>query len=59
MSIEWVAWDGCKARTRRGPHAFDARILNYSYCSHCGLILLRNDATRRAAKAQCQWEEEA
>lgn len=28
----------------------------YQYCDRCGLILLKNDASRRAAKQPCRGE---
>lgn len=60
QSIEWVPWDGKgKAIVRRGPHAFTRRILHWAYCSKCGLVLLKNDVSRRAAKQQCEWMEDA
>jgi hypothetical protein len=55
---QWVQIKDVKAfldsgRTVRGVHAFTKRILHWPYCVHCGLVLLRNDTTRRAAKAAC------
>ena len=58
-AIEWIPWDGGKAVKRRGPHAFTRKILNWPYCVHCGLVLLKNDVSRRAAKHQCEWEDDA
>jgi hypothetical protein len=40
-------------RVVKGVHSFTKRILHWPYCAHCGLVLLRNDTTRRAAKAAC------
>lgn len=34
-------------------HRFTKKIHNWWCCAHCGLVLLRNDATRKAAKAPC------
>lgn len=42
---------------RRGPHKFTRRILHWPYCAGCGLVLLRNEPTAKAARAQCQWED--
>ena len=38
---------------RVGEHAFTKKICHWSYCANCGLVLLRNELTRRAAKAKC------
>lgn len=40
------------------PHAFNVFILNYAYCSRCGLIALKNDATKKAMKKSCPGREE-
>lgn len=59
-AIEWVPWDGkVRGRVSRGPHAFTRRILSWPYCARCGLMLLKNDASRRAAKQQCVALEDA
>lgn len=35
-------------------HSFKPeKPLTWPVCKHCGLLLLRNDATRKAAKAVC------
>ncbi len=34
-------------------HAFTPRICAWAYCRHCGLVALRNDATRRATNRRC------
>jgi hypothetical protein len=36
-----------------GPHAFTRKILNWSCCTRCGLLALKNDATRREMKKPC------
>ena len=36
-----------------GPHDFTCRVLHWPYCKHCGLMRLRNDATRRAEAKPC------
>jgi hypothetical protein len=38
-------------RTRE--HAFTKTILHWPYCAYCGLLLLKNEATRRAAAQKC------
>lgn len=47
-----------KGTRRREAHSFTKRILHWPYCAHCGLVLLKNEATRRAAKALCEWEDD-
>lgn len=42
-----------KGERRVGEHAFTKRVLHWPYCAHCGLVLLKNDTTRRAAAAKC------
>lgn len=39
------------------PHDFSARILHWLYCKHCGLMLLKNEPTRRSAAKLCVVEE--
>jgi hypothetical protein len=29
-------------------HAFTEKVLSWYYCRHCGLIKLKNEATKRA-----------
>lgn len=59
-SVQWVKWDGkTHGKIVRGPHQMTKRVLNWPYCSRCGLVALRNDATRIALKAQCVTEEDA
>jgi hypothetical protein len=40
-------------RRVRGRHAFTRRVLHWPYCQHCGMVLLKNEASRRAAGAVC------
>lgn len=47
-----------KGHRRTGEHAFKARIAHWGYCTRCGLVLLKNERTRRAAKADCVWYED-
>lgn len=52
--IRWIQWDpSSKAKLRRGPHSMTKKILHWAYCSRCGLVALKNDATRRALRAEC------
>ncbi len=56
--IDWIPWDDrAKASVRKGPHAFNARILNWPYCTRCGLVKLKNEVSAKAAKQQCNWIE--
>lgn len=36
-----------------GVHAFNRKVLHYQACSRCGLLPLKNDATRRAMREPC------
>lgn len=47
---EFMSRQGTK-RTR--VHAFNHKVCHWSYCGQCGLVLLRNDVSRRSAKAPC------
>lgn len=43
-----------------GQHAFKGVIkrMPWPYCTRCGLIALKNEATRRAMKQPCEtWED--
>ncbi len=55
----WIQWQPVASVKRRGPHSFTCKLLNWWYCAHCGLMTLRNEATRLAMRRQCEWEEEA
>lgn len=39
------------------PHNLNVAVLHWRYCSRCGLIALKNDASRKAMKAACVVEE--
>lgn len=54
--VSWVKLEGSGTR-RKGPHSFTSRILNWRYCSRCGLIALRNQASRQAERNECEWIE--
>lgn len=58
-AIEWVRWEPGATRTIRGPHSMTRKVLNWSYCAHCGLVALRNEATRQALRRECIREVEA
>lgn len=49
IQIDW-SYKGTK---RVRPHSFSRRVLSWPYCEHCGLLLLKNDATRAEARKQC------
>ena len=51
------AWLHAKGAHRTGPHAFTWKVRHWLACARCGLLLLRNEATRRAAAQPCVWEE--
>lgn len=42
-----------KGVKRVREHAFTRQILSWPYCAHCGLMLLKNEATRKAAREKC------
>jgi len=57
--IEWIPLDERrKATIKKGPHRLDARVLSWLYCSRCGLMALRNEATRLALRQPCTWMED-
>ena len=47
-----------KGTVRRGVHAFTRKICHWPYCAHCGLVALKNDVSRKAAKAACEYEDD-
>lgn len=50
------AWK--RKRRRREPHAMISRKrLPWLYCSRCGLVNLKNKATRAAMRAGCEVDE--
>ena len=57
QQVEWIPWDGKGGRITRGVHAFTKQILKWDYCSRCGLILLRNPASKQAERSACQMVE--
>lgn len=34
-------------------HSFTKKLLHWIYCSKCGLVNLKNDATRKAMNEKC------
>jgi hypothetical protein len=47
---EFLAFPGKKSI---GTHSMTKKICHWSYCSRCGLLALKNSATRRALRAPC------
>lgn len=47
-----------RGAVRNGPHKLTARVLHWAYCTQCGLLALRNDATRAALRRPCVWEDD-
>ena len=39
-------------------HAFTYKILNWYYCSRCGLINLKNESTKKAMNKPCPGKED-
>lgn len=45
-------------RRVRPNHDMTRQILNWRCCKHCGLLGLKNEATRKALNAECvTWED--
>jgi len=42
--------------SEKGKHNFNASILNWRYCTKCGLIALKNKSTKIAMKKKCDDE---
>lgn len=54
--IQWIPWsERAKARISRGAHVMTGKIkrIPWPYCTRCGLLALRNDATRAALRREC------
>lgn len=47
-----------QGQKHRGTHRMTERILHWLYCANCGLVNLKNDTTRRALRATCEWLED-
>ncbi len=43
----------CVARMSVRAHSFTERVLHWHYCAGCGLIEMRNTASRSAAARPC------
>jgi hypothetical protein len=58
QAIEWTEWRGpAHGKIVRGPHQMTQKCLNWRYCARCGLMNLKNDATRKALRQECVTEE--
>lgn len=54
-AVDWEPWAaGAAPKVKREAHAFTRRAAGYHYCARCGLVALRNEATRRAMRALCE-----
>jgi len=42
-----------KGTKRTRVHAFTRKMLHWPYCQHCGLVMLKNDVSRRAVRKPC------
>jgi hypothetical protein len=43
---------------KQRAHSFTFKICHWLYCAKCGLVLLKNDVTRRRVRAACPGSEE-
>jgi hypothetical protein len=43
---------------KTGEHRMTRKVLHWRACTRCGLMNLRNDATRKALAKPCVWEED-
>ncbi|MBK9496485.1 MAG: hypothetical protein IPO08_18660 [Xanthomonadales bacterium] len=46
-----------KDANMRRPHNLDGRFIHWFYCTKCGLVELKNEATRRELKKACPGAE--
>jgi hypothetical protein len=49
---EYERWK--KRKIQRAPHSMTMKLLNWHYCSRCGILNLKNEATRKALKEGCE-----
>lgn len=57
--VRWVPWEDRKTITRHGPHVMTRKILSWLCCARCGLLALKNAATRAALRTPCEWIDDA
>lgn len=47
-----------KGIKRVRDHSFKSQILSWPFCSQCGLVLLKNETSRKCAQQKCVvWED--
>lgn len=39
------------------PHSFTLKCCGFQYCAHCGLVMLKNEATQRAIRNGCKGKD--
>lgn len=47
-----------KKKFKKIPHNFNKKVCHWMYCSGCGLVALKNDATRKRMEKSCESMEE-
>ena len=63
MSVKWHhvtdvrGFLSQQGKRTSAAHSFTKRVLSWPYCSRCGLVALKNDATRREMGKPCVVEE--
>ena len=40
--------------SKHKPHLFECRVAGFLYCWYCGLMALKNEATRKAIAKGCE-----
>jgi len=51
---KWTAWVDRAYIIKKTPHSMTTRKrFPVAFCAHCGLMALKNDATKRALKQGC------
>ncbi len=54
IKYEWIPADlRSQAKVNRGAHQLKGRICHWPYCVRCGLVALKNEATRQALRREC------
>lgn len=44
--------------SKHKPHDFSAKIISWWYCTRCGLVTLKNEATKKAMNKTCPGKED-
>lgn len=47
-----------KKKFKSVPHKFNKRVQHWVYCSGCGLVALKNAATRKRMRQPCESMED-